>query len=69
MGDENERGPSISAQLAECRDHRGACGAIEMRRGLVREHQARAVDQGAGDGHALGLARGQGRRERVETIA
>ena len=40
-------------------DHLGAGGAVEVPGGLVRQQEARLVDEGPGNGHPLLLAPGQ----------
>ena len=46
----------------------GRGGAVEVGRGLVGEQDGRTVDHRAGDGQALALAAGQGRRHGVHAM-
>jgi len=59
MGDHDDSHAELGLQLAQESKDRFAGGGIQIAGGLVGEKNLRAIDESAGDGHALLLAAGE----------
>ncbi len=68
MCDEDERLPLVAEELSEEPKNLLSGVGVQISRRLVRQHDCRVVDQGAGDCHALLLAAGELVRKRPGTI-
>src|SRR6185312_14580799 len=59
MAREYERRFRLRLDAPHQRDDRGAGGAVQIRRGLIGQHDGRVLDQGASYGDPLLLAAGE----------
>ena len=58
VGDEDDGETFLLVELLQHPEHFDGGAGVEIAGGLVGEEELRAVDEGAGDGHALLLAAG-----------
>src|SRR5207245_745202 len=71
VGHQDDGDPLVCVELPQEAHDLLAGPGVEVARRLVRQNQARAIDEGAGDGHPLLLPPGDlvGQRRRIRTQA